>query len=81
MTQDEVYTTSSKLLLAKRTSADILNIPNLSVQNASNLVEAIDSTIVPQVQTEDLMRDANDSATLAQHVLEAAQNERYRALI
>lgn len=71
-----MYTASSKLLTAKHTSADILNIPNSSVQNATNLVEEINSTIIPHIETEDLARDANNSAALAQDVLEAAQNER-----
>ena len=77
LTQNEVYNASSQLSKGKHTSADILNIPNPSVQNATNLMQAINSTIIPPTETEELMRDANNSATLAQNILEATQNERY----
>ena len=77
LTQDEAYNVSSQLAKGKDTSADILNIHDPSVQNATNLIQAINSTIIPPTETEELMRDANNSATLAQGILEAAQNERY----
>ena len=77
LTQHEVYNASFQLLKGKDISTDILHISNPSVQNATNLIQAINSTIIPPTETEELMRDANNSATLAQNILEAAQVERY----